>query len=314
LNFLNFSSDLIKFNYNLVQIRIKNYYEDLDTIIQEKLKYISEEEMKRYKLRLLEIDKRKYKDQFKGITKDFHKLIKGSFYQIDNIFGDLKKEWKRFISGEFLDKVKIVTILKFDWKIEGKTEMNLDDLSEIDNSLDVCLTLFEIKKLSFYFPIKIFPGIELGLKIDPIINLQICINIGLYFNTNKKEENKISIGASGKANVGLNLELGLYIPSGLSPISISISVGITGILGYGKIGIKLNFYYIGENKDIYGYEFYYNFMAFQLIIYAKATFEIEIEIIKFSYAFEFYLYKKELTAYKYSYKKEKFYKLGTETN
>ena len=306
LNFLNFSSDLIKFNYNLVQLRIKNYYENLNKIIQEKLKYISEEEMKNYKLRILEIDKRSYTEQFKIIKKDFNNLAKGCFY--DNFFGDLVEEWKSLKSGEFLSKVKFTTL---EWKVGGKTEMNLDDLSIIDNSFDICLTLLEIKKLSFYFPIKLFPCIELGLKIDPILNIQICINIGFYFNTNNSEENKISIGASGEASVGLNLELGLYIPSGLSPISISISVGITGILGYGKIGVKLNFYLCGENQNIYGYEFYYDFLAFQLTIYAKATFEIEIEIIKFSYAFEFYLYKKELIAYQYSYKKEKFYELGT---
>ena len=347
INLLNFSSNIIEFNYILVSTRTKNYYEILNDLIQKNIKYINEEEIKNYKIRLLvqknekenekekekekENEKKKEKENEKEkekekknqwtkwvneITSAFTKenidkfsqkygdyIIDTKYYE--DIFDKLKK-------GDFLGKWTFESVFKeFKVDVGGETEIDKD---EFKNTFNFCIDIFKKNLTDIYFPVNLFPGLELGLLISPNLDLKICIKIGTCIKRSEKEKNDsfYYVGAEGGASIGLNLEFGFYCPSQKSPVKVSFSLGISGILASGKIGMGIHFFFSGKNEDKYLLDLYYEILAFNFEFYIKLTLSISIKIINFSYSLSYYIYKHDFNVTSsLSYHLNKYYEIKT---
>ena len=139
---------------------------------------------------------------------------------------------------------------------------------------------------NYSYPLGSF--IELAFVIKPTIEAGACLDAGTEINWNDKEYS-FYFDLYAMAEISVSLEIGAYVPSLYSPIQISLSLGLKGVLGAGKAGIKLSLY-IGENK--YAFKIYFELEAFILSFYILIKFEIQLKIISFS--FEFYIFNKKL--------------------
>ena len=330
LNLLNFSSNIINYNYILVSTRTKNYYEILNNLIQKNIKYINEDEIKNYKIRILgqkneEMKNEKIENEkneegwmkwLNDITSEFSEENIDKF---KNNYGEYildTKEWKdefyKLITLGFIDGFKYESVFKkFKIDVEGETEI---DKNEIKNTLNFCIDIFKINFKKIYFPLNLFPGLQLGLLIKPNLDLKICINLGSvnFRKEDKKDESHFFLGAEGGASMGLNLEFGFYCPSARSPVQISFTLGIKGILASGKIGMKLQFFYFGKNAENYLLDLYYEFKVFEFVFYIKLSLSIEIDIINFSYSLSYYIYKHDFNVtYSIEYHLNRYYKKET---
>ena len=135
---------------------------------------------------------------------------------------------------------------------------------------------------NYSYPLGSF--IELAFVIKPTIEAGACLEAGTEINWNDKEYS-FYFDLYAMAEISVSLEIGAYVPSLYSPIQISLSLGLKGVLGAGKAGIKLSLY-IGENK--YAFKIYFELEAFILSFYILIKFEIQLKIISFS--FEFYIF------------------------
>ena len=175
---------------------------------------------------------------------------------------------------------------------------------EFDDYPEVSIVLYKnkIAKIGFKESIDLF---KIDIDLPPFIllfpsfpNLQLRIVPQICFGLNfemgfdidlLKDDYSVYFDISGEAEVGVSLEVGCYIPSFSPTIQISLSVGIKGILGSGKIGIKLALFF---NEPKYELEKYYKYNALSLHFYALFQIKIKLKFIKFS--FQFYIINKEL--------------------
>ena len=149
----------------------------------------------------------------------------------------------------------------------------------------------ELFKKEVDFPpfVLFFPAFPiLQLRISPKIYFSLDFERGYDINI-LKNDYSVYFDISGEAEVSISLEVGCYIPSYSSAVEISLTVGIKGILGSGKIGIKLTLF-INEPK--YQLEIYYRYNALKLNFYSLFKVKVNFGLIKFS--FQFYLINKDL--------------------
>ena len=141
-------------------------------------------------------------------------------------------------------------------------------------------------------PIPFFPYLQ--LRIIPYVVLQ--THLGLEFQI---KDTHIGFDLYAKAEVGINFEVGIYIPpEGGELLEISLRVGIKGILGSGKAGMKV---YLRFRKMQIITDLYWEFNAFTINFYVK--FGIKINIKLFSYYSEFFLLNKQLAGLHKEYHK-----------
>ena len=140
-----------------------------------------------------------------------------------------------------------------------------------------------------------FPGsfFELTFLVKPILEAGICLELGFDIDWNKNEYS-FYIDIYGKAEAGVTLEVGRFVPSAYSPIQVSLSLGIKGVLGSGKAGIKLSLF-MGINR--YDTKVYFEANALMLSFYILARFSFDVKIYKLS--FEFYIINKLLLGLKF---------------
>jgi hypothetical protein len=101
---------------------------------------------------------------------------------------------------------------------------------------------------------------SIEFKINSRMTADICINLQALFN---KEESLVTIGTDGRAKVDFTGEYNLYIPSQNVENYIWVKVGLDGVLD-GKIGMNLNLYLKGENKDMYSLDCYNSINSYEL--------------------------------------------------
>ena len=87
-----------------------------------------------------------------------------------------------------------------------------------------------------------------------------------------------------RGEIGVGVDVGIYIPKGKAPLQIALSAGINGILASGRVGFRLNFYLVAEKYET---DLYFIFNAFSFKFYVR--FILRIEIWRFKKTFEFYI-------------------------
>ena len=129
-------------------------------------------------------------------------------------------------------------------------------------------------------PFPLFPFLQ--LRIKPALTIGYRTEIKVFEQNENELYTSFDTFVQGKTSI--SFEIGIYIPGASSAYEISICVGITGVLGAGKIGMKVNLYYNKLNLNI---DIYYAFSAFDLNFYV--LFKISIDLKFVSFKFEFYI-------------------------
>ena len=249
------------------------------------------------------------KKYISNITDNINSLISNVQDRIKNLTTSIKKnitEAKNKIVNKIKDKAKSL------FPINGTKIMNFTFLDTVKNIYKkVCKFEFGKEyKFEHEFPVMALPALPfIQLRIVPSAYLGIFANNDcIKKNNNKNPLEKYDFGiffdAYVSAKVSIALHLGFYFPGVPSTIEISIFVGINGVLGSGKIGIKLDLYL---NKGELKTDLYFEYNAFELSFYIQYKFVIELEIT--TIRFSFYIFNKKLPGISKSKHKEKTYKL-----
>ena len=132
-------------------------------------------------------------------------------------------------------------------------------------------------------------------RIIPEFAVSACVEIGYEFEIDKlsiKKGSALTLDLYLGAEASISLEIGLYFPpfSMLNSFQISFSIVIKGVLGSGKIGMKLSIYLNGNNNS--KLIKYYEYQAIQLYVYILFKFKCNLWI--FSFSFQFYLINEKI--------------------
>ena len=254
-----------------------------------------------------------------NITEKIDKIISNITDNIDSFISKAKNKFKNLTIVRKINEAKNKVVSKIKNKFKSlfpKNGTKIGNFTFIDKAKDfykyICKTEY---KREYKFD-KEFPLMALG--IVPYLQISIVPYAFLVVYCNDKcikENNKENIlekydfglffDAYVNAIVSIALHVGFYYPGVSSTLEISIIVGINGVLGSGKIGIKLDLYL---NKGELKTDLYFEFNAFELSFYIMFKFKIELKIatIKFS----FYIINKVLPGISKTKHKEKTYKLN----
>jgi hypothetical protein len=202
---------------------------------------------------------------------------------------------------------KIESVFK-NFKKEFKVDINVGSVCTLESCnlmINFCFKLFNLKLEKFIFPIKLLPYLECAISIIPAVKSEICIGVGPNFDLKNSSENTFDVDISGGASVSVTLDFGVYFPSLDSPVILSLNVGLVGILGSGKAGVKLSLYY----KSKFKIDLYYEFKAFELSFYVMFTLTFQLNIMgaDINFSFSFYIFNKVLGGLKNERHKERIY-------
>ena len=171
-------------------------------------------------------------------------------------------------------------------------------LQQVGVGLNFCEDILKLEIPVFIIYLVSFPYLQ--LRIIPKVGIEFCTQIALETNYNKDNDAKdqFILDFSLGAEVSVSLEIGLYIPpfnNKAGGVLMSISLGIKGILGSGKLGVELSILLNDQSKSIQEQNrnkntlvTYVEFKAIQF--YAYMLFKIEINMGFLKYSFQFYLF------------------------
>ena len=248
-----------------------------------------------------------FKDLFKNTKEESLKAINAGEAILNSVKKESMKyhipvERKESILTKLSQRIESVFINpEIDASIGGQCTTKQCNLM-----INFCITLFKLNFDNlFVFPIPLIPSfLDLVVSIIPKIESEICLGFGPNIDIENVSKSTFDIDISGGASVSVTINLGLVVPSAESPIRFSFNVGLVGVLGSGKAGVKLSLYY----KDQFSIDCYYEFKAFELSFYVMLTLTIELKIIKLKFEFSFYIIQKTLGGFKHEYHKIYFYK------
>ena len=260
----------------------------------------------------------KIDDKISNITEKLDKVISNITNNINSFISEAKNKFKNLTIVRKINEIKKKVVNKIKNKFKSlfpKNGTKIGNFTFIDNAKKFIKNAckFEFKKEYKFdkeFPIGALPMCPyIQLRLVPYAYLGVHANNEcIKTNNNKNPLEKYDFGlffdAYVNTKVSIALNVGFYFPGVSSTIEISIIVGINGVLGSGKIGIKLDLYLTkGELKT----DLYFEFNAFELSFYVLFKFRIELKIktIKFS----FYIINKKLPGISKTKHKEKTYKL-----
>ena len=240
---------------------------------------------------------------FKDTQQNIFSTLEKGQSRLDLIWNQLTSEFK---SKEFTwENIKKNIERDFEkFKVDISVE-GVCTLKSCNMMVNFCFILIKLKLPNFVFPIKLLPYLECAISIIPAVKSEICVGLGPYFDIKNKSENSFDIDISGGASVSITLDFGVYFPSLKSPVRLSFNVGLVGILGSGKVGVKLSLYY----KSKFKIDLYYEFKAFELSFYVKFTLTFQIKIMgkDISFSFSFYIFNKVLGGLKNERHNERIY-------
>ena len=313
----------------------KKFFKDIDESLKDLHNHYEnkfKENEKRFESTYSNYYNKTYKEIFKE-SDDYCRYITGKIddkisnitEKIDKVISNITNNINSFIS-EAKNKFKNLTIVRKINEVANKIKNKFKSLFP-NNGIKIGNFTFIDKAKKFYKNVckfeykkeykfdKEFP--LTGLPICPYIQLRLVpyAYLGVYAhneciktNNNKNLLEKYDFGlffdAYVNAKVSIALQVGFYYPGVTSTLEISISVGINGVLGSGKIGIKLDLYL---NKGELKTDLYFEFNAFELSFYILFNFRIELKITTIT--FSFYIFNKVLPGISKTKHKEKTYKL-----
>ena len=298
LNLLNNSSVILKNLFNLSYNNVYNMYEIFYSTIESKIEYNSKKKSEKNNVEINEggefglpfVEDEMHHNQ--GAGERFHE-IKDIFLKF---FPFSKQETENNIQKSLTTLDKISKFMdEHNFELSTSIGMNSEfftHIKSINIGNNFCINFNPyIKPYNYSF----FTGsyIELAFVIRPNLEAGICLEMGFDLNWNIKKYS-FYIDAYGKAEASVSLEVGAYVPSVLSPIQVSLSLGIKGILGSGRAGIKLSLF-IGECR--YDTKIYFELNAFVFSFYILFRFSADLKFYKIS--FEFYILNKLLAGYKF---------------
>ena len=183
------------------------------------------------------------------------------------------------IVGLFQAKIKVDVDLTHILKLC----LSKTSLGKMIDKIDRILNPKAEFKKSFPIPFPAIPilQIRIGFSVSFEIGFEAAVNPDWETN-----EWKISFDIYGEAKVETKVEGGVFIPpTAESPMSMSFSVGLDGIIGQGKAGLKLEIC-VGKNIDFDAY-FIFNALVFEFFVQVKTevkfafiSFEVEYDIIR----------------------------------
>ena len=133
------------------------------------------------------------------------------------------------------------------------------------------------QEISVSIPIPILPFLYLTISTK----VQLGAHLDLYIITGNNAG--ISTNSFVRGLIGVGAEVGFYIPSPSSSVSISIAAGLNGILASGKVGFKLNLFIMEEKYET---DFYYSYNAFSFEFYVRYTIKINVKFFKMTFEFD----------------------------
>ena len=151
----------------------------------------------------------------------------------------------------------------------------------------------EVKLLAVSVPIPPFiillPAFPiLQMRIVPKISFELGFKIGAEINFSEKELS-VFFDISASAEVSINMEIGIYIPQFPTVIEISLAVGLTGILGSGTVGMKIELFLTNPKIKI---NLYMEFKALEFTFFILFRVKVDLVITKFD--FQFYILNERL--------------------
>ena len=224
-----------------------------------------------------------------GYYKILYTSIQNKYKKIDNkrLLDDHSIEGKsvwtyqdKYTKESFLEILDV-------FELEIEIEIDLNELIKMcfnksSNFLDKMKDKLNKGKSyhkNFSIPFPAIPYFEIVLKFKAYAGLGLDIS----FDTNLTDfKTTLSFDVFVEAKVQLGIEGGFYIPSRKSPVNICFVVGLDGIIGHGRAGIKLDFS-IFEGK--FELDVYFIFKALVFDFYFKIGISIKIEFFKFEYSF-----------------------------
>ena len=173
---------------------------------------------------------------------------------------------------------------------------------DVGNELDLLKISIPIPPFIFLFP----PFPFLQVRIVPDFSCGLIFKFGTSIDPNTDEDYSVFFDNTGNAEVSVSYEIGIFIPPFPSPMEMSLSVGIRGLLASASIGIKLSLFIKDESKiEI---ELYKEFKTCQFTFYILFNFQFNFGIFKFS--FKFYLINKSIREIGYQSEKIVRYEKG----
>ena len=311
----NFSNYLNKSNFDLIDTikNSSNYLQNIIDFTYDKILIIHDTFIKIIENRYSSITFDEYNNYKKYANKRFFRNIEMEFdlyimERFEETFSNIKEQYENLINI-ILDigvekKMNIFNeiTIKFDTSDDNGYDIDYNEDEDFDFGIEASLVLKNFEFESFgieakiekckdifkwEYPINISILIpELQFRIIPVIELGACCSIGLEFEVNKDEiETNIVEDFSLSALAAVKLEIGLYFPAESSGFQMSFAIGIKGILGSGKVGLKASISLLNQNES--KIVLYYEYQAIQMYFYI--LFKIEIELEFFQFTFEFYI-------------------------
>ena len=250
LNELNKTSEFLECLSGYIHNQVLGYHKILHTMIQNKYRSFNEKEFTKDDLMGESVNSRYLNNKTKKTVMEvvgvFHSNVE---YDIDylQIISNIFHSNSNF---NFLDKIKNYTKI-------GKTFSK-----------------------TFSIPFTAFPYFQIMFNISAYAGL----GLGVSFEYSRSEhEVYLVLDVFGEAKLPMQIEGGIYIPASKSKFQIAMAVGLDGIIGHGRAGIKLEISLKNLNTDCDAY-FIFNALVFQF--YFQIRIIIDIPLYHFTYEFD----------------------------
>ena len=254
-----------------------------------------------------------------------YKIIEIQDLNIDSTDNHIIREWD-FITDVKELEGQLNKVDKYLFDLEDKAVSYAKDLFGMDDkndgeesTIDKFKKAYDfMKSLLDFFDRDFFDyeyTIIIPLPVFPCLNLVITnyVKLGSRLEITPILDDTIglSIDLSVRGEIGTSFDIGIYFPDPSSPVFISVSAGMKGILASGRVGIRLNLFLVAEKYET---DLYFIFNAFGFQFYVKFCINIRIWRIKYSYTYYLINYKYFLYTYEKHKKKlhdMKFFNLRT---
>ena len=155
--------------------------------------------------------------------------------------------------------------------------LNFSKFANLMDKIDKYTKYEKNFKKTYSIPFPAFQYLQIRFSIGAYVGIGLFVGIDYDYN---EAELSLILDVYGEASVPLQLEGGLYLPDSKSPILIALVVGLEGVIGHGRAGIKLEITINNGKTDLDAY-FIFNALSFDF--YFRLRIQIDLPIYKFNY-------------------------------